>query len=140
FLNPLRELENDLRQLEEVTLKSPKQFEDYYISLGDAIRRYFERMYDIPALESTSREIIRALQSQAIDQRLIKQTRVVLGEADMVKFARFTPTEEQAKKAYKKRSDFLSVARDLHSARIQQLQRQHVAQIEKSRKAFEREN
>src|SRR5699024_4736138 len=79
FLTPLRELENDLRQLEEVTLKSPKQFEDYYISLGDAIRRYFERMYDIPALESTSREIIRALQSQAIDQRLIKQTRVVLG-------------------------------------------------------------
>lgn len=140
FLNPLRELENSLRQLEDVNLATEKQFEAYYISLGDAIRCYFERMYDIPAMESTSREIIQALKERAIDERLVKQTRLVLREADMVKFAKFTPTKEQASTAYQEGVGFLAVARDLHTARVQQLQRQHIARMEEYRKAFEQEN
>lgn len=139
FLNPLKELENNLRQLREVPLSTKEQFQQFYISLGDAIRLYFEQMYSIPALESTSREIIYELDRRAIDERMVEQTRIVLREADIVKFANFTPSQEQAKKAHAKAEEFLSVAKTIHGSRIQQMRRQHLARIEESRKAFQQQ-
>lgn len=136
FLNPLKELENNLRQLKNVTLDTEERFKNFYIRLGDAIRLYFEQLYHIPALESTSREIIYELNRRAIDDRLVEQARIVLREADMVKFAKFTPTEEQARGTYKKAEEFLSIAKDIHGSRIQQMRRQHLARIEEQRKAF----
>lgn len=136
FLNPLKELENNLRQLKNISLTEHKHFEQFYISLGDAIRTYFEQMYDILALESTSREIIYELNRRAIDDRMVEQTRIVLQEADMVKFANFTPTEEQAQKAFEKGEEFLAVAKELHGQRIQQMKRQHLAKVEQARKEF----
>lgn len=140
FLNPLKELENNLLQLQNVSLSTKEQFKQFYINLGDAIRLYFEQLYHIPALESTSREIIYELNHRAIDQRLIEQTRVVLREADMVKFAKFTPTNEQAKEAYKKAEEFLEIAKTLHGSRIQQMRRQHLSRVEENRKAFNEQN
>ncbi|MBN2731614.1 MAG: hypothetical protein JXR26_04200 [Balneolaceae bacterium] len=140
FLNPLKELENNLRQLKNVTLDTEERFKEFYINLGDAIRLYFEQLYHIPALESTSREIIYELNRRAIDDRLIEQTRIVLREADMVKFAKFTPTEKQARKTYKKAEKFLSIAQTLHGSRIQQMRRQHLTRIEEQRKEFEEQN
>jgi hypothetical protein len=139
FLNPLKELENNLTQLKDVPLDNRKQFERFYVGLGDAIRLYFEQMYGIPAMESTSREIVYELNRRAIDEKLTKQTRVVLQEADMVKFANFTPTKENARKTYHKAEDFLSIAQELHGPRIQQMRRQHLAKIEEERKKFEEE-
>jgi hypothetical protein len=139
FLNPLKELENNLTQLKDVPLDNREQFERFYISLGDAIRLYFERMYNIPAMESTSREIVYELNRRAIDEKLIKQTRIVLQEADMVKFANFTPTKENARKTYHKAEDFLSIAQELHGPRIQQMRRQHLAKVEEERKKFQEE-
>jgi hypothetical protein len=140
FLDPLKELENNLRQLKDVSLDSEEQFKQFYINLGDAIRLYFEQLYHIPALESTSREIIYELDRRAIDQRLVEQTRIVLREADMVKFAKFTPTREQAKGTYKKAEEFLSIAQTLHGSRIQQMRQQHLARIQENRKEFNRQN
>lgn len=137
FLNPLRELENNLRQLQNVTLTKKEHFEQFYISLGNAIRLYYEQMYRIPAMESTSREIIHELNRRAIDERLIEQTRMVLKEADMVKFANFTPAESQARSAYAKAEAFLSIVRELHGPRIQQMRRQHLTRVEEARKAFQ---
>lgn len=136
FLNPLKELENNLNRLKDVPLQSSKQFEQFYIDLGDAIRLYFERMYSIPALESTSREIIYDLNRKMVDERLINQTRSVLREADMVKFAKFNPTKEHARKSYQEAEGFLSVARGLHRNRVQQMQRQHNAKVEHERAKF----
>lgn len=136
FLNPLKELENNLRQLKNISLSERKHFEQFYISLGDAIRLYFEQMYDIPALESSSREIIYELNRRAIDDRLVEQTRIVLQEADMVKFANFTPAEAQARQAFKKGEDFLAVAKELHGQRIQQMKRRHLDKVEQARKEF----
>jgi hypothetical protein len=137
FLNPLKELENNLRQTQNISPETEQQFNHFYIKLGDAIRRYFEQMYRIPALESTSREIIRELDRRAIDERMVEQTRIVLREADMVKFAKFTPSRGQAQKAYDKAQDFLSIAKTLHQSRIQQMRRQHMARVQGERKKFE---
>jgi hypothetical protein len=136
FLNPIKELENNLRQLKDVPLTTKEQFEQFYISLGDAIRLYFEQMYDMPALESTSREIVHELDRRAIDERMITQTRIVLREADMVKFAKFTPGSEQAKQTYGKGQEFLAITKELHGPRIREMERRHQEKVEEARQAF----
>lgn len=126
FANPLQVLESKLIKLGSGQFPSAREeFEHFYIELGDAIREYIERVYEIEALEMTSREILRAMQQYPADREMITITRKVLNEADMVKFARFTPSGKQAKEALNLAQDFLNTARSLDSSRIDQLRKHH---------------
>lgn len=136
FRDPLKELQQTLAALEEIHPETEKQFEKFYIGLGDAIREYFETLYKIPALESTSREIILQLDKRAIDNDLVTDTRAVLQEADMVKFAKFTPTTEQAEKALEKGYNFLKRARQVDGSKVEHLRQRHRAKVEKEREQF----
>jgi len=139
FVDPIDRLENSLRQLRSFTFESDEDFKLFYINLGDAIRTYFEELYTIPALESTSREIIRALEQRMVDERMIDQTRKVLREADMVKFAKFRPTVDQTKESLKVAEEFLSVVREIDSSRVEYKRRQHLQKMEQQRREFEEE-
>ena len=137
FQDPLNRLSNILSQLKGYTFTSEKDFEVFYINLGDAIREYFEDLYHIPALESTSREILYELSRRSVDSELIDKTKAVLQEADMVKFAKFTPTEAQAEKALKKADAFLERAKEVDKERVDYLRRKHQEKNEQKRQEFE---
>lgn len=137
FQDPLNRLNNILTQLKGYTFSSEKDYEIFYVNLGDAIREYFEDLYRIPALESTSREILYELSRRSVDSELIDKTKAVLQEADMVKFAKFTPTEKQAEKALEKADAFLERAREVDKPRVDHLRRKHQQENEEKRKAFE---
>lgn len=137
FQDPLNRLSNILSQLKGYTFTSEKDFEIFYINLGDAIREYFEDLYHIPALESTSREILYELSRRSIDSELIDKTKAVLQEADMVKFAKFTPTETQAEKALEKADAFLKRAEEVDKERIEYLRKKHQEKNEQKRREFE---
>lgn len=139
FNNPLDQLENKLNRLGNYPLSEPEDFKSFYVQLGDAIREYFERLYRIPALESTSREILYELNRRAVDEELVEKTRDVLREADMVKFAKFTPSQSQANEALQKADAFLSRARDIDRARIEKLRRDHALKNEEKRKQFDKQ-
>lgn len=136
FRDPLKKLQQTLSDLKNRNPNTLKEYDKFYISLGDAIREYFETLYRIPALESTSREIIQQLDKRAIDEDLVNDTREVLQEADMVKFAKFTPTSEQAEKALEKGYNFLDRARKVDSSKVEHMRRRHQAKIEKEREQF----
>lgn len=136
FVNPLKELQKSIRELEQMNLDSREDFKEFYITLGDAIREYYEELHDIPALESTSREILMMLGDRAIDQDLISDTRAVLQEADMVKFANFTPTEKMAERALEKAHNFQERAKKVDGPRIEHLRRTHHSEMEKERERF----
>lgn len=139
FEDPLKQLENALIQLKSFTFESEEDFKQFYIHLGDTIRIYFENLYRIPALESTSREIIYELERRMIDERLVKQTRNVLREADMVKFAKFRPTVEQTEESLSIAAEFLKVAKANDGPRVERMRRQHQSEMEKQRQRFETE-
>lgn len=136
FRDPLRELQSTLNKLDKRELATEDEFERFYIDLGDAIREYFESLYRIPALESTSGEIMQQLKIRAIDEDLVNDTREVLQEADMVKFAKFTPTTEQAQKALKKGHNFLKRAREVDGPRVDHMRRRHTEKMEAEKKKF----
>lgn len=136
FVNPIKEFRKAIRELEDAELKDQEDFKAFYIDLGDAIRQYYESLYNLPALESTSRELLTMLKNGAIDEDLVADTRAVLQEADMVKFAKFKPTQKQADRALSKAYNFLERAREIDGPRIEHLRRKHQTKIEEERKQF----
>jgi len=126
FVNPLHALTETLDQLQtDDSIRDHHDFKTFYIKLGDAIRLYYEQLYKIPALESTTGELMRELNKRAVDDELVKHTRDILYEADMVKFAKFTPTLDQAFNSLSKAENFRDLAREVHRERIQHLRSEY---------------
>lgn len=136
FTNPLKEFRQSIQELEQLELNSQEDFKVFYSDLGDAIRQYYESLYNLPALESTSRELLNMLRNGAIDKSLIDDTRAVLQEADMVKFAKFNPTDEQADRALKKAYNFLDRAKEVDGPRIDHMRRKHQSEMEAKREEY----
>jgi len=122
FYNPLKKLEKQLMEIKENSdIAQTKDFKLFYSEVGDAIRKYFEDLYQIPALESTSSELLRYLDAYGVDDTLTDKTRIVLRKADLVKFAKFTPTLEDAWNTHEHALEFLEKAKLTDSARISRL-------------------
>ncbi len=65
--------------------------ERHYEAAADALRDYLETAEQIPARERTSSELVWALPPRLLEGGLRRLTAAVLGEADLVKFARSRP-------------------------------------------------
>lgn len=127
FENPVSQLESYLSDIKEKhTNTAEKDFKWFYSDLGDALRWYIEELYKIPALESTSREVLRYMDAFGIDVELIKHTRKILNEADMAKFAKFKPTLDQSWKAFQEAELFLERAKVIDRDRIERLRKKFV--------------
>jgi hypothetical protein len=130
FNNPIKELESALKNIKsESNIAETKNFKDFYSDIGDAIRTYFEELYKIPALESTTSEMLRYVEAYGVDDTMAEKTRMVLQRADLVKFAKFTPTLEDAWKTYDHAFEFLERAKLADSARISRLKAKYDAQF-----------
>ncbi|MDG1913170.1 MAG: hypothetical protein P8I55_01105 [Crocinitomix sp.] len=86
--------------------KSPEK-KVYYSDLTDTVRTYLENRFDIHAMEQTTREIITDLKHASISEVDKVYLRKILREADMVKFAKFTPSDEDAYAYIHKSIDFV---------------------------------
>ncbi|MFD2532345.1 hypothetical protein [Gracilimonas halophila] len=130
FYNPIEELEKSLHRInKESDLAETKNFKLFYSEMGDAIRTYFEELYKIPALESTSTELLRYLDAYGVDDTMAEKTRVVLRKADLVKFAKFTPTLEDAWKTFDHAIEFMERAKLADSTRISRLKAKYEEQF-----------
>ena len=67
----------------------------FYSVISEAIRRYLRAAYNIPATEATTAEIMEAVKSSTLADSAIDRLREVLEEADLVKFAKYAPTEDE---------------------------------------------
>ncbi len=81
--------------LNEEKWKSPEK-KIYYSELTDTVRTYLEYRFNIHAMEQTTREIIDELKYATISEEDKLYLRKILREADMVKFAKFLPSDEDA--------------------------------------------
>lgn len=82
----------ELDRLKEEKLWARGEVKQYYTRLTEITRKYIERQYGIPAMESTTEEILGAFRrSNAEDQLLDEILKELLELADLVKFAREDP-------------------------------------------------
>ncbi|MCF6347689.1 MAG: hypothetical protein L3J20_05230 [Flavobacteriaceae bacterium] len=88
---------NRLKALDEKQLWQKNKIKKYYVELTDIVRSYIERELNIPALESTTDELMETMtdfntsSSLNIPDETIKKLQKLLREADLVKFAKYKP-------------------------------------------------
>jgi hypothetical protein len=86
-----------LKALDEKQLWQKNKIKKYYVELTDIIRLFIERELNIPALESTTDELIETMidfndsSTLNIPEETIQKLQKLLQEADLVKFAKHKP-------------------------------------------------
>lgn len=81
---------------------------EYYSSISDTLRLYIEGRYDLPALESTTDEIMLAFRSQVIDPKSKELLQQILQLSDLVKFAKMFPVEIEHDLTLQQAFDFVN--------------------------------
>ncbi len=98
---PLEEAIQKLQELDKKLLWQNNQIKAYYSELTEIVRGFIERELKVPALESTTDELIETLtdfnetKSITTTQETLKNLRDLLREADFVKFAKSKPLSTQ---------------------------------------------
>lgn len=102
----LTALENLERIKTEQVWKDGK-IKEYYSSISDTLRLYIEERYGLPALESTTDEIMLAFRSQVIDPKSLEILKQILQLSDLVKFAKMFPLEIEHEQTIRQAFDFV---------------------------------
>lgn len=99
YKTPIEKATTLLNNLEKKELWQHGEVKEYYSELTNIVRNYIEEAIEIPAMESTTSELIEGLKvaSQKKKMKLSKETIdnlfVVLKQADLVKFAKSKPLD-----------------------------------------------
>lgn len=86
---------------------------EYYIRLTEILRIYIERKFAIAALERTTDEIVSSMRQTPCEPSVIKQLESILNVADLAKFAKFIPDENENAAQVEKALDFIQRSKDL---------------------------
>jgi hypothetical protein len=99
-----REALSALRILEEKKLWQQGLVKEYYSEVTEIIRRFFERRWNIIALELTTHEILIQMKHISEAQKAWKEMETFFLTADLVKFAKYQPApaehEDEMRVAY----------------------------------------
>jgi hypothetical protein len=91
----------ELSALKSLELLHAQRYSDFYAQVSDTVRKYLGGRYGYDGLECTTREAILELHRQAISQATFFSIDQFLTQADLVKFARLTPSEPECLVALK---------------------------------------
>ncbi|REE83524.1 hypothetical protein BX611_0815 [Lutibacter oceani] len=103
YVAPIQEALQRLKELDEKQLLQQNKIKIYYSELTNIVRTYIEKDIKIPALESTTNELIETIidfnesSKLGISKETIKQLKQVLQSADLVKFAKSKPIIDEIK-------------------------------------------
>lgn len=99
YKTPIEKATSLLNTLEKKELWQKGEIKAYYSELTDIARNYIEEAIEIPAMESTTSELIEGLRvaslkkKMALSQETIENLERVLKQADLVKFAKSKPLD-----------------------------------------------
>lgn len=97
-----------LERIREEAVWREGRIKEYYSELSDTIRLYIEQRYELPALESTTDEIMSAFRSRVIDSESKERLEQLLRLSDLVKFAKMTPMEMEFDLSLKNALEFVN--------------------------------
>jgi hypothetical protein len=107
-----------LDRIAALDLPSKGQLKRHYTLIADCLRAYLLNRYGIPAMDLTTAEIVATLRPHHVDARQVELVGELLSEADLVKFARFTPPAAQVHAAVQRARHIVDVTRPATEAGI----------------------
>jgi hypothetical protein len=93
--------EQTLQKLKHLEQQKPWQkghIKEYYVEISMIMREYLEHRFNIPALESTTREILGLLKNTPFPEQLHPTLRDMLSQADLAKYAQARPSDSYHEK------------------------------------------
>ena len=99
YKTPIEKATSLLQMLEKKELWQKGEIKNYYSELTDIARIYIEEEINVPAMESTTSELIEGLRKAAKQKKLklsnetVENLEKVLKQADLVKFAKVKPLD-----------------------------------------------
>mgnify|MGYP006278135445 CR=1 FL=1 len=84
-----------LDALTETNLLADGEIKEYYTRLSEIIRQYIEHRYFIYATEMTTTQLLGTMRDEGIKEAHVDQLHTFLLRCDMVKFAKYLPSDEE---------------------------------------------
>ena len=115
YKSPIEKATTLLQQLESKELWQKGEIKHYYSELTDIARNYIEEEIQIPAMESTTSELIEGLRKAAKQKKLkltnetVENLEKVLKQADLVKFAKVKPLDYEIEEDKKRISSSIVI-------------------------------
>lgn len=97
-----------LYALEQKELWQNGQVKLFHIEVSDIVREYIELAFGVPALESTTDEIIYGFRRIPVSGSLVESLKELLHNADMVKFAKMKPDAEINQRSFDQAMNFVN--------------------------------
>jgi hypothetical protein len=104
FASPIEKAIAYLQNLDKKQLIQKGEVKEYYSEMTDIARTYIEESVKVPAMESTSSELIAALKKAISEKKMfinreeLEKFKWVLENADLVKFAKSKPLQFEIEK------------------------------------------
>ncbi|MDO4790810.1 MAG: hypothetical protein Q3998_07605 [Porphyromonas sp.] len=125
--DPYTEAKSTLEELRKAELWRQGSVKEHYTILSDTIRRYLERTLGLSTMDKTSSEIIEQMtHCKEIKHEHVGELRALLSESDLVKFAKYKPSEAENIGSVNASNKFID---DLHDE--QRAYREELARTEK---------
>ncbi|WP_433834289.1 hypothetical protein [Flavobacterium anhuiense] len=152
YKTPIEKATSLLNNLESKELVQKGEIKEYYSELTDIARNYIEEAIHIPAMESTTSELITAIREASTKKKMtltpetVENLERVLRQADLVKFAKSKPLDFEITDDRNKIQKVIltldnaiptEVAEDIEDQLLNEAQRQKqiAAQLRKKRNA-----
>lgn len=101
FISPEQEAQAALAKLIELELENARDLKEFFSSLSYILRRYIERQFKVKAPEMTTEEFILYIRHSEFMQAKYKELLSnFFALADMVKFAKYASTRDEAMDSY----------------------------------------
>ena len=110
-LSLIEKTEAALLQLEQQQLIEQELFKEFYSELITIFKFYLNESYSWTTTEMTSNELMKQMSSAELSSSEQEMLRLVLTEADLSKFAKYTPSSDNARLAL---SQIRQLVRELH--------------------------
>jgi hypothetical protein len=110
-LSLIEKTEAALLQLEQQQLIEQELFKEFYSELITIFKFYLNESYSWTTTEMTSNELMKQMSSAELSSSEHEMLRLVLTEADLSKFAKYTPSSDNARLAL---SQIRQLVRELH--------------------------
>jgi len=103
-----------LRGIEKQQLWQQGEIKIFYSQITDVLREYVEHKFEVSAMESTTDEILEGLHKTDINPALSSKLKQLLTDADLVKFAKATPSQDMHKQKLKDAFVFVEHSKNLN--------------------------
>lgn len=103
----------ELDKIKEKKIWQQGKYKAYYTELTDVIRVYISKRYDVNAMESTSDETLSMLKDFEIEKTTISLLMSIFQLADLVKFAKWNPLQDECSKSLSEAYSFVNQTKEI---------------------------